>query len=125
MSGTIACRVCDARSWGERLEARERQFGLPGTFTYASCSACESMQLLDPPADLAPYYPVEYYSLGPQGSGGTSGRLKAEASRYLLTGRGALGAVLARLRRPLVPTMAHWLARVRATPAPTGRTYDL
>lgn len=111
-----ACAICGARDWRERLAARERQFGLPGAFTYGSCGACGSLQLLDPPADLAAYYPVDYYSLGPDASGGAAGRVKAEVSRYLLTGRGAFGAVLARLRRPAVPQMSHWLARVRATP---------
>ena len=111
-----ACRMCGARNWRDPLVARERQFGIAGAFTYASCSACGSLQLLDPPDDLSPYYPGEYYSLGPAGAAGLSARVKAEAARYLVTGRGVIGHVVARLARPRTATMARWLARIEATP---------
>ena len=112
-----SCRMCGARCWRDRLLARERQFGMAGEFTYASCADCGSLQLLDPPGDLAPYYPRDYYSLGPGGAAGLAARAKADAARYLVTGRGLLGHAVARLARPRIPTMATWLARIGATPS--------
>jgi SAM-dependent methyltransferase len=35
-------------------------------FTYAECLQCLSVQLVDPPQDLAPYYPDNYYSFQPR-----------------------------------------------------------
>jgi 2-polyprenyl-3-methyl-5-hydroxy-6-metoxy-1,4-benzoquinol methylase len=109
--------MCGAREWRDRLVARERQFGIAGTFTYASCAACGSLQLLDPPDDLSPYYPGEYYSLGPGAAAGLVARVKADAARYQVTGRGMLGRLVTRLARPSTATMASWLSRIDATPA--------
>ena len=116
MSGNVACRVCGARSWGAALHARERQFGLPGTFTYASCTACESMQLLDPPGDLAPYYPSGYYSFDGAARSGVGARLKAAASAYGVTGRGLVGRAASLVARPPTAGMHAWLARAGASP---------
>ncbi len=111
-----ACRVCDARAWGARLEARERQFGLPGRFTYATCTSCASLQLLDPPADLAPYYPSGYYSFDGGNGAGLVARLKGAASRYGVTGRGLLGRAAATLAPPPTAGMHAWLRRAGTTP---------
>lgn len=45
--------------------AREMMFGLGTPFEYLECSACGCLQLVDPPKDLAPFYPNEYYSFKP------------------------------------------------------------
>lgn len=113
----IACRVCGGRAWGARLQARERQFGLPGTFSYATCSACESLQLLDPPDDLAPYYPSAYYSFDGGHGTGVVARIKSAASRYGVTGRGLLGRAAATIAPPSTAGMHAWLARAGATTA--------
>ena len=110
------CRVCGAIAWGARLQARERQFGLPGTFTYAACTACESLQLLDPPGDLAPYYPSGYYSFDGGNGAGVVARIKAAASHYGVTGRGLLGRAAAAVAPPPTAGMHGWLARAGATP---------
>lgn len=39
-------------------------FGTGEMFRYAECSTCGTLQLVDIPTDLAPYYPPEYYSYG-------------------------------------------------------------
>lgn len=44
--------------------ATERMLGLGGKFTYGTCAACGSVQLLTRPKDLGLYYPSTYYSLG-------------------------------------------------------------
>ena len=117
------CRMCGARDWQDRLVARERQFGIAGEFTYATCGSCGSLQLLDPPDDLSPYYPRDYYSLGPDTATGLKARAMAGATRYLVTGRGLLGRAVARLLWPRTATMATWLSRIGATP--TTRILDV
>ncbi|GLC27463.1 class I SAM-dependent methyltransferase [Roseisolibacter agri] len=122
-SDAVACLVCGARAWGARLEARERQFGLPGSFTYATCTACGSLQLLDPPADLAPYYPSGYYSFDGGDDGGLVARIKAAASRYGVTGHGIVGRAAAMVAPPPTAGMHAWLARAGATA--TARILDV
>ena len=41
-------------------------FGLRDPFSYGECAACGTLVLLDPPSDLGPYYPADYYSLRPR-----------------------------------------------------------
>lgn len=41
-------------------------FGLRDRFLYGECASCGSLVLLDPPGDLGPYYPPDYYSLRPR-----------------------------------------------------------
>lgn len=57
----ISCGVCEApigRRWG----AREMMLGLRTPFVYGACTQCAAVQLLDPPADFAPFYGEGYYS---------------------------------------------------------------
>lgn len=56
------CRICGSDSDRGVHAARERMFGTGEVFHYAECSECGWLQLLDVPADLAPYYPNDYYS---------------------------------------------------------------
>lgn len=44
------------------LEVREMMFGMLDAFRYFQCAACECLQIASPPADLARYYPGNYYS---------------------------------------------------------------
>ncbi len=57
-----ACPAC--RSTGDHTahEAREMMFGTREAFTYLECSACGTLWLRNPPPDLGPYYPAEYYA---------------------------------------------------------------
>jgi SAM-dependent methyltransferase len=105
----VACKVCGAASWTRTFAAHERQFGIPGTFTYGECGACGSLQLLDPPASLAEYYPAGYYSFDPPAGAGAVARLKAAAARSAVTGRGLLGRALGLLQPPPGAGLAHWL----------------
>jgi SAM-dependent methyltransferase len=112
-----ACKVCGAASWGRTLRARERQFGLPGEFTYGECAACRSLQLLDPPASLARYYPSGYYSFDAPPAYGLAAWLKASSALSAVTGRGALGRALGVLQPPPGAGMAHWLRAAGVTRA--------
>jgi len=56
------CPFCEAEPTTRAIEARERMFGLDGTFLYSQCAGCGSLFMTQPPADLSPYYPAGYYS---------------------------------------------------------------
>lgn len=58
-----ACIICQNNSGNEEIKLKELQLGFNEEFTYQLCKNCGSLQLLDPPSDLARYYPNEdYYS---------------------------------------------------------------
>src|SRR5688572_30189507 len=56
-----ACPACGAEEGADHVST-ERMFGLGGAFTYRECARCSTLRLLNPPADLAPYYPKAYYA---------------------------------------------------------------
>jgi SAM-dependent methyltransferase len=45
------------------LEVRENMFGLNADFDYSVCADCGSLALISVPADMAIYYPTNYYSV--------------------------------------------------------------
>jgi SAM-dependent methyltransferase len=57
-----SCPFCEERSKRRSIAAKERMFGLEGTFIYVECASCGSLYLDEPPANLSPYYPDNYYS---------------------------------------------------------------
>lgn len=63
---TEPCPWCGATGeslWEEdALAVREMMFGTRDPFMLKRCGICASLVLQDPPADLAPYYPPNYYS---------------------------------------------------------------
>jgi len=71
-------------------------FGLGGRFTYRECAGCGALVLLDPPADMAPYYPDGYYSYHPRRPrlGGLDRWLKCRRARAWLGGHDPLGRLL-------------------------------
>jgi SAM-dependent methyltransferase len=56
------CPTCGASAPERLVKAREMMFGTRASFTYGECGACGSLRLVDPPADLGPYYPPGYYT---------------------------------------------------------------
>jgi 2-polyprenyl-3-methyl-5-hydroxy-6-metoxy-1,4-benzoquinol methylase len=56
------CRICNSSGDHPRFRVREMMFGLRETFEYFQCIACGCLQISEPPADLAKYYPDHYYS---------------------------------------------------------------
>ena len=63
MSEEIECRLCGRRFTGELVLVDETMYGTGERFPYAQCPGCRSQMLAEVPADLAPYYPTDYYSL--------------------------------------------------------------
>ncbi|EOZ92011.1 hypothetical protein A33Q_4104 [Indibacter alkaliphilus LW1] len=59
------CAYCGYQ--GELIvhEVKEMMFGTGELFHYGECPECKSLCLLDPPKDLSPYYPEDYYSFLP------------------------------------------------------------
>ncbi len=79
------CDACQGHGDHRLVEAREMMFGLRHRFTYQECADCGHVQLVDVPADLARYYPSDYYSLGPAAPAGTApGLLRRWGSDLLL-----------------------------------------
>jgi SAM-dependent methyltransferase len=58
----LVCAFCEGRLT-QRHEAREMMHGTRDVFHYGECRSCRSLQLINPPTDLAQYYPLDYYSL--------------------------------------------------------------
>ncbi|MDB5049005.1 MAG: Class SAM-dependent methyltransferase [Fibrobacteres bacterium] len=66
------CRICGNPDGNRDFVAREMMFGLRHPFDYFQCGRCECLQIREFPADMAPYYPANYYSMeaelpGPKG----------------------------------------------------------
>jgi SAM-dependent methyltransferase len=105
--GSKACWVCGSPAFTV-IEASERMFGLGGHFEYHECHGCGTLQLVNPPADLADYYPSWHYSSAapPEVHAGWVTRW-ASARRVRFAGRN-LG-LARRLYRGSVPHWFVWL----------------
>ncbi len=110
---SAACACCGAED-GHRLHtAREMMFGLGGGFVYRECGGCGCLELLDPPADLSPYYPPDYYSYrrpARRRLEQLDAWLKRRRARACLEGGDPLGALLARAFGE--PAQLRWLRRL-------------
>lgn len=58
------CKVCNTNSEAQTIQVAERMFGRGELFSYSECPACGTVALIDPPKDMALYYPNDYYSFG-------------------------------------------------------------
>lgn len=114
----FACRICGSTS-GAIHQAREMMFGRREPFTYFECHGCGCVQLADPPADLAPYYPPNYLShechdIRLDGRpGGLRGWVADRRNEAQLLGRGGPWRAVAAARpRPDVRPLPPFLSRV-------------
>ena len=62
-----ACKICGNTAGNKTHTAREMMFGLRDKFEYLECGNCGCVQLLNVPADMAKYYPPNYYSFQKHG----------------------------------------------------------
>jgi SAM-dependent methyltransferase len=61
--GTNAvCPACGCAEGFTDFTAREMQFGSREEFTYRECTRCSSLHIATVPADLARFYPADYYA---------------------------------------------------------------
>ncbi len=58
------CVACGNPESNRIFTAKERMFDLGHSFDYLECSACKSLQIIDIPENLDPYYPGDYYAFG-------------------------------------------------------------
>lgn len=63
VSAEDACRICGNVAGNQAVRAREMMFGLRESFDYFQCAACRCLQIRQIPADMARYYPDNYYSM--------------------------------------------------------------
>lgn len=61
----LPCAVCGVDDGWRVFSTREMLLGTRRPFVYAECARCLSLQLVNPPVDLSPYYPDNYYSFQP------------------------------------------------------------
>jgi SAM-dependent methyltransferase len=92
------CTICGNKESNTLYEVKERMLGTGDTFVYFQCGACECLQIADSPADIAKYYPADYYSftVSPEENfkGKLSSYLKQLRHTYLLTGKNLAGKFL-------------------------------
>jgi len=94
---TYHCLWCHSTTAARTFTARERLFGMEGEWEYAECSACGSLQMLQPPDDLQRYYPREYdaYNTLPDAYyRGLLGVVRTWRDRTVATGKGLLGRLV-------------------------------
>ena len=116
-SGTVAeCKICGHLE-GVVYSAREMMFGIRDRFSYLECRACGCLQLIAPPADLSPYYPQNYYSIVPErGRARWLDAARDLRNRYVFTGSGLAGRLLASVSPYPLPQPSHWLTNSRCGP---------
>jgi SAM-dependent methyltransferase len=61
MSPAAVCRICGTKS-GAPIEVPEMMLGRRNKFLYQECQNCGCLQIAQFPADIAEYYPLDYYS---------------------------------------------------------------
>src|ERR1700730_13205469 len=94
------CCVCSNANGNHLIEVSEMMFGMHDRFTYLACNSCGCLELLNPPADLSPYYPSNYYSVSNAKIGlWLRFWLSPSMSRHWLGHRSVIGHVLCRGRQ--------------------------
>src|SRR5579862_4376020 len=113
------CPVCRNAKGNMRYIAREMMFGYRDAFTYTQCARCELLFLAEAPADLAKYYPADYYHQAESSDSLFKHPLKRLVARlqtnYLVTRQGKLGKLAAE-HLPIAQTHVESLAGLGLTP---------
>jgi len=83
------CRICQNEAGNKSFAAREMMFGFRDTFQYFECAKCGCVQIAEIPANLAKYYPDNYYSF--QKAGALKSLLKKRWAHYSNGGCSLIG----------------------------------
>ncbi|GAB6046904.1 class I SAM-dependent methyltransferase [Methyloparacoccus murrellii] len=96
----MKCRICGNASDNPVFGVREMLMGTRERFAYFQCSQCGCLQIDDYPANLADYYPDDYYSFeqGERQPQGIDRRLKDTRDRWILFNPGLVGRLCAALK---------------------------
>jgi len=110
---TRACRICGCQSPMPEYRVREMMYGLRDTFRYVECTSCGCLQLVDPPSDWSRYYPDAYYSfrVDPEQRSGLDHLLRKSRNRFICTGEGLAGRLLAALFPYRFGDLRSWITR--------------
>jgi SAM-dependent methyltransferase len=106
-----------------RHDAPETMFGTAETFVVGECASCGSLSILDPPADLAPYYPPSYLSMtvDPGALDGATKTAVTLLSRTVIRGPRGASAIGRAVPVRRVRTLATILESVARVPGPRPR----
>jgi SAM-dependent methyltransferase len=94
------CRVCVSTGPHRTITVREMYYGTRELFRYYSCTACDTLQIVDvlEGEDLARHYPRKYYSYNVSTQSGIFRWLTTQQDRFELhTGGRLVGALIAAL----------------------------
>jgi SAM-dependent methyltransferase len=98
-----ACKICGNTDNNRIYIAKEMMFGLKDEFEYLECGNCQCLQIVTIPADLAKYYPEDYYSYFSKGeehhirrslSKTLKRRLKKTLLDHYLRGKSPIGKMM-------------------------------
>jgi SAM-dependent methyltransferase len=111
----FACAICSHED-GAVYHASEKMFGMGGSFNYFQCSACHCLQIMNPPPNLAAYYPAEYYTnSAPPERSGLRRRLRELRNQGTFLSASPLSRLLAtRMEYPLRGAR-HWFEGLGVT----------
>ena len=93
-SNVQVCRICGAIDSHQTFIAPEMMYGIGEDFCYFQCKACETLQILEIPADLNRYYPTDYYSMHWSSSSPLVSAMRSLRDQYAANEKGILGRVL-------------------------------
>ncbi|MET0463963.1 MAG: class I SAM-dependent methyltransferase [Chitinophagaceae bacterium] len=93
----MKCKICGNTQGNETYHAKETMFGFDNTFEYIQCASCGCLQIVEIPANMADYYPREYYSFVSEPSNYKVNALarwfKKTRDNFAIFNRGILGKI--------------------------------
>ena len=92
----MQCRICGSEGEHRRYVAKEMMLGLRDEHRYFQCVDCDCLQIESIPANLADYYPENYYSYRDAGKTGSplQKNLIQLRDTYEVSGENLLGRVM-------------------------------
>jgi SAM-dependent methyltransferase len=103
----FTCKICNNADGNKFYTVREMQFGTRDEFIYCKCSDCGCLQIVNPPDNLAKYYPLEYFSFKPFKEKYLKEKLNIYRDRYSFGINNLAGKILH--KRFGDPTYISWL----------------
>lgn len=92
----MQCRICGADGEHRTYLAKEMMLGLRDEHPYFQCEQCQCLQIAATPANLADYYPQDYYSYNAANAQGNTLKqwLLRARDTYAATGSHPVGQIL-------------------------------
>ena len=116
---SAACLVCGDTREKIRIVTREMMFGTREKFEYVQCAGCGCLALSGRPADMARYYPADYYSFSgyvPQRDNTLLKFLRRRRAAFLIKDRDIIGRLVCAVKplELLLVEYASWLRNCHA-----------